>query len=177
MEAVAVSALTGQGLPDLVAALGRLAARLPEPDPGAGVRLWLDRVFAIKGSGTVVTGTLQAGTVRAGDELVLTPAMRALRVRGVQSLGAPAAQVSGVARVALNLRGVSARELGRGMALIQPDRWTVTSVIDVRLTHAPGRPTRPAARHHAAAVPAHAAYRRGTRRGQGPDAGRPIPPG
>jgi selenocysteine-specific elongation factor len=137
VEAVPVSALTGQGLPELVAALGRLVARLPEPDPGGSVRLWLDRVFAIKGSGTVVTGTLQAGTVRTGDELVLTPAMRTLRVRGVQSLGAPAAQVSGVARVALNLRGVSARELGRGMALIHAGRWTLTSVIDVRLTHLP----------------------------------------
>jgi selenocysteine-specific elongation factor len=137
VEAVPVSALTGQGLPELVAALGRLTARLPQPDPRGSVRLWLDRVFAIKGSGTVVTGTLQAGTVRTGDELMLTPAMRPLRVRGVQSLGAPAAQVSGVARVALNLRGVSARELGRGMALVQAGRWTVASVIDVRLTHLP----------------------------------------
>jgi selenocysteine-specific elongation factor len=137
VEAVAVSALTGQGLPELTAALGRLTARLPAPDPGGSVRLWLDRVFAIKGSGTVVTGTLQAGTVRTGDELVLTPALRPLRVRGVQSLGAPAAQVSGVARVALNLRGVSARELGRGMALVHAGRWTLASVIDVRLTHLP----------------------------------------
>jgi selenocysteine-specific elongation factor len=138
MEAIAVSAVTGQGLPDLVAALGRLAARLPQPDPHGGVRLWLDRVFAVKGSGTVVTGTLQAGTVHAGDELALTPSMRILRIRGLQSLGAPAAQVSGVARVALNLRGVSTRELSRGMALIQAGRWTVASVIDVRL--APGGP-------------------------------------
>jgi selenocysteine-specific elongation factor len=136
-EALAVSALTGQGLPELVAALGRLTARLPEPDSRAGVRLWLDRVFAIKGSGTVVTGTLQAGTVRAGDELTATPAMRPVRIRGVQSLGSQAIQVSGVARVALNLRGVSTRELGRGMALIQPGRWTVASVIDVRLAPPP----------------------------------------
>jgi selenocysteine-specific elongation factor len=132
-ETVAVSAHTGQGLPDLVAALGRLAARLPQPDPRDGVRLWLDRVFAIKGSGTVVTGTLQAGTVRAGEELVLTPSMRTLRIRGVESLGAPVREVSGVARVALNLRGISTRELGRGMALIQPGRWTMAGVIDVRL--------------------------------------------
>ncbi len=133
MEAVAVSALTGQGLPDLVAALGRLVARLPQPDPRGSVRLWLDRVFAIKGSGTVVTGTLQAGTVSAGDELTATPSLRTVRIRSVQSLSSPARQVSGVARVALNLRGVSTRELGRGMALIQRSRWTVASVIDVRL--------------------------------------------
>jgi selenocysteine-specific elongation factor len=144
-EAVAVSALTGQGLPELTAALGRLVARLPAADPRDGVRLWLDRVFAIKGSGTVVTGTLQAGTVHTGDELTLTPAMRRLRVRGVQSLGEPAAQVSGVARVALNLRGVSSRELGRGMALIQAGRWTMASVVDIRLTRLPagGQPSGP----------------------------------
>jgi selenocysteine-specific elongation factor len=137
MEAVAVSALTGQGLPELVAALGRLAARLARPDPGGSIRLWLDRVFAIKGSGTVVTGTLQAGTVSVGDELTATPALRTVRIRGMQSLGSPAPQVSGVARVALNLRGASVRDLSRGMALIHPGRWTVASVIDVRLTRPP----------------------------------------
>jgi len=139
LETVRVSAVTGQGLPELTAALGRLVSRLPQPDPGDGVRLWLDRVFAIKGSGTVVTGTLQAGTIRAGDELVLTPSLRTLRIRGVESLGAPARQVSGVARVALNLRGISTRELGRGMALIQPGQWTMTTVIDVRLAGPPAR--------------------------------------
>src|SRR5215469_5641167 len=132
-EAVAVSAVTGQGIPDLIAALGRLAARLPAPDPQDSIRLWLDRVFAVKGSGTVVTGTLQAGTVGAGDDLLLTPAMRPVRIRSVQSLGAPAARVAGVARVALNLRGVSTSELSRGMALVQPGSWTMTSTIDVRL--------------------------------------------
>jgi selenocysteine-specific elongation factor len=139
VEAVAVSSVTGQGLPDLVAALDRLAARLPMPDPQDSIRLWLDRVFAVKGSGTVVTGTLQAGTVGPGDELILTPTMRPVRIRGVQSLGAPATRVAGVARVALNLRGVSVRDLSRGMALVQPARWTMTSTIDVRLA----RPARP----------------------------------
>jgi selenocysteine-specific elongation factor len=134
VEAVAVSAVTGRGLDNLTAALGRLVDSLPAPDPDDSVRLWLDRVFAIKGSGTVVTGTLQAGTVRVGDELILTPAMRPVRIRSVQSLGEPTAQAAGVARVALNLRGVSAHELSRGMALVQANRWTMTSVFDVRLT-------------------------------------------
>ncbi|HUJ07113.1 MAG TPA: selenocysteine-specific translation elongation factor [Streptosporangiaceae bacterium] len=140
MEAVAVSALTGQGMDVLRAALGRLAARLPAPDPSAGVRLWLDRAFAIKGSGTVVTGTLQAGEVRAGDELVLTPAMRPLRIRGLQSLGAPADRVTAVARVALNVRGIGTGELSRGMALIRAGQWTVTGVIDGRLVSGAGQP-------------------------------------
>src|SRR5258708_4116573 len=99
MAAITVSALDGRGMPGLVTALDRLAGRLPRPGPPRSGRLWLDRVFGIKGSGTVVTGTLQAGTVRAGDELMLAPAMRPVRVRGVQSLGAAADQASGVARV------------------------------------------------------------------------------
>ena len=73
VEAVAVSARTGLGLPELRDALDRLAARLPRPDPAAPVRLWVDRAFRIKGSGTVVTGTLPAGTIRVKQELLLTP--------------------------------------------------------------------------------------------------------
>jgi selenocysteine-specific elongation factor len=133
VEALAVSAVTGAGLPGLVDALGRLAGRLPVPDPGAPVRIWVDRAFSMTGSGTVVTGTLPAGTVRRGDELVITPSMRPVRVRGLQALGDPVEELTGPARAALNLRGTSHDRLGRGMALIQPGRWTLTDVIDVRL--------------------------------------------
>ncbi len=133
VEAVAVSALTGAGLPELRAALARLAAALPEPDAGSPVRLWIDRSFSIKGSGTVVTGTLPAGTIRTGQELLLTPSLRPARIRAIESLGEPAAQVAGVARVALNLRGVPPGVPARGMALIDPGRWTLSTVVDVRL--------------------------------------------
>jgi selenocysteine-specific elongation factor len=136
VEALAVSAVTGDGLPDLVEALARLASRLPVPDPGAPVRIWVDRAFSVTGSGTVVTGTLPAGAVHRGDELVVTPSMRPVRVRGLQALGEPADDVTGPARVAVNLRGTSHERLGRGMALVQPGRWTLTDVIDVRFTAA-----------------------------------------
>ena len=132
VEAVAVSAVTGVGLPELRAALARLASGLPEPDPEAPVRLWVDRAFSVKGSGTVVTGTLPAGTVRAGGELLLTPGLRPVRVRAIESMGQPAAQVRGVARVALNLRGVARDSPARGMALVTPGRWTLASTVDVR---------------------------------------------
>jgi selenocysteine-specific elongation factor len=117
----------------LVAALGRLVAALPASDPGAPARLWVDRAFSIKGSGTVATGTLPAGTVRVGDELLVTPSQRLVRVRGLQSLKENARSVSGVARVALNLRGMDAGALARGMALVTPGAWTLTSQVDVRL--------------------------------------------
>ena len=134
VEAVPVSAVTGAGLPDLRAALARLAAALPVPDTAAPVRLWVDRSFSIRGSGTVVTGTLPAGTIRTGQELLLTPSMRTARIRGLESLNEPADKVSGVARVALNLRGIPADLPARGMALVEAGRWTMTSLADVRLS-------------------------------------------
>ena len=85
VPAVAVSAVTGAGLPELRDALERLVAALPVPDPAAPVRLWVDRSFSIRGSGTVVTGTLPAGTVTAGQELLLTPSLRPARIRGLES--------------------------------------------------------------------------------------------
>jgi selenocysteine-specific elongation factor len=134
VEAVAVSALTGTGIGELRAALARLVAALPGPDPAAPVRLWIDRSFTIRGSGTVVTGTLPAGTVQPGQELLLTPRLLPVRVRAVQALGEPAERVTGVARVALNLRGVPPDVPSRGMALVTPRRWTLTGLLDVRIT-------------------------------------------
>ncbi|NJC72421.1 selenocysteine-specific translation elongation factor [Planosporangium thailandense] len=136
VETVAVSAVTGAGLDDLRAALGRLVARLPAPDLDAPVRLWVDRAFTIKGAGTVVTGTLGAGRLRAGDELELAGGRR-VRVRGLQSLGAPTPEAAAVARVAVNLRGVERDEVGRGDALVTPGRFRRTDVIDVRLAGDP----------------------------------------
>jgi selenocysteine-specific elongation factor len=138
VDAVAVSAVTGAGLPELRAALVRLVASLPVPDPAAPVRLWVDRSFSIRGSGTVVTGTLPAGTIRSGQELLLTPSMRPAKIRGLESLNEPAASVGGVARVALNLRGIPADVPARGMALVDAGRWTMTKLADVRLAVPPG---------------------------------------
>jgi selenocysteine-specific elongation factor len=138
VEAVPVSAVTGQGIDDLRAALARLVTSLRSQAGPAGavapVRLWIDRSFTIKGAGTVVTGTLPAGTVRNGQELLLTPSGQPVRVRGLEALGEPANEVTGVARVALNLRGVPADLPARGMALTEPGRWTVTTELDVRIT-------------------------------------------
>ncbi|GIF14898.1 selenocysteine-specific translation elongation factor [Actinoplanes teichomyceticus] len=133
VPAVAVSGVTGAGLDRLRAALDRLVAGLPAPDPGAAVRLWIDRAFTIRGAGTVVTGTLGAGTLRTGDELELTGAAKPVRVRGLQSLGAPVAGIAAVARVAVNLRGVDRDAVARGAALLTPGRFRLTDLIDVRV--------------------------------------------
>src|SRR5688572_783171 len=132
VEAVAVSGTTGAGLPELQRALARMLTRQPAPDVAAPLRLWVDRAFTVRGSGTVVTGTLAAGTVRTGDELRLRG--RAVRVRGLQSLGEDSDEVRATARVAVNLRGVERHDVDRGDALLTSGAWHETAVLDVRLT-------------------------------------------
>lgn len=136
VPSVAVSAVTGAGLDDLRAELARLAAALPVPDAEADVRLWLDRAFTVRGHGTVVTGTLGAGTLRVGDRLV-TGDGDVLRVRGLQTLHEERTEAGAVARVAVNVHGPAAGRLGRGQALLTPDRWLTTGTADVRVAGEP----------------------------------------
>jgi selenocysteine-specific elongation factor len=131
---VAVSALTGAGVPEFTAALEQLLADLPAPDAAAPVRLWIDRAFTIKGAGTVVTGTLAAGSVVPEDRLRLGD--RDVVVRAVQSLGRPVERAEATARVALNLRGVAVEEISRGDALLTPGAFRSTSEVDVSLVGA-----------------------------------------
>jgi selenocysteine-specific elongation factor len=138
IPAVCVSGATGAGLDELRAALSELVAALPAPDVDADVRLWIDRAFTIRGAGTVVTGTLAAGTLQVGDELEVVPGGRRVVVRGLQSLGAPVESAPAVARVAANLRGVPREAIHRGATLLTPGAFLTTRTVDVRLS-APSR--------------------------------------
>lgn len=131
IDSVVVSGRTRQGLPELKAALARLVAALPEADTEDAVRLWIDRAFTVTGAGTVVTGTLARGTLRVGDGL--DAGGHRVRVRALQTLGEKVEKVSATARVAVNLRGVDRADLTRGTALLAPDAWLRTQVVDVRL--------------------------------------------
>ncbi|WP_082043817.1 selenocysteine-specific translation elongation factor [Mobilicoccus massiliensis] len=140
--AVAVSARTGAGMDELRAALAALVETMPVPDPEARVRLWVDRAFTITGAGTVVTGTLGGGRIRVGDSLDLAGSSgehRSARVtvRGLHSLEQSRETVEAPARVAVNLRGVSADEIHRGDALLTPGAWPSTRVVDARLVTPP----------------------------------------
>ena len=140
VAAVACSALTGVGLDAVRGDLDGLVAGLPPPAPDARPRLWIDRSFSVPGAGTVVTGTLAEGMVRVGDELDLVGAgvdggrPRAVRVRGLQSLEHDRDVVAATARVAVNLRGISAAEVRRGDVLLAPRAWRATEAVDVRLS-------------------------------------------
>ena len=127
---VGVDALNGSGIADIQAALDGLLDATPTAVDHKRPRLWIDRVFAAKGSGTVVTGTLTGGRVRVGDELTALPAGRAVRVRALQSLHAQRSKVGPGNRVALNLSGVSHDELRRGDVLVRAGQWHVTHRVD-----------------------------------------------
>lgn len=146
---VAVSARTGAGLDELRAALGRLAAEAPGKDSTRYFRLPIDRAFAMKGFGTVVTGTLISGSVAPEDEVELFPARRRVRVRGVQSGGASLERATAGQRTAINLAGIALEEVRRGMTLAAPGRFEPTQRCDVRLTLLPSaRPLKQRARAH-----------------------------
>lgn len=138
--AVAVSGATGQGLDTLRDTLDEVLAQQPLPNAHGRVRLWVDRSFSITGAGTVATGTLSAGTLRRGDELDLVDptGQHRVTVRGLESENQTQSAVGPVSRVALNLRGRTASEIQRGDALLTPDVWHLTDLLDVRRVSGPG---------------------------------------
>jgi selenocysteine-specific elongation factor len=139
--AVVVSGRTGEGLDDLRSALARVLAGTPVQPERADVRLWVDRVFTVAGAGTVVTGTLPAGTVRPGDDLAL--GQEVVRIRGVESLGRSVAVVNGPARVALRLGGRAPAGLARRSVLVTPTAYVEVAELDVRLHGDGPLPERP----------------------------------
>jgi selenocysteine-specific elongation factor len=130
---VAVSAKTGAGLSNLKRELRAAATQATGKDASRPFRLPIDRAFAIKGFGAVVTGTLISGSVAADDQVELFPSRQILRVRGVQSGGKSATRATAGQRTAVNLAGIEHTALKRGMSLASPNRFRATKRIDVRL--------------------------------------------
>ncbi|HEX2699500.1 MAG TPA: selenocysteine-specific translation elongation factor [Acidimicrobiales bacterium] len=133
-EVVEVDAVAGTGVAELQAALDRLLAGTPVAADRGRPRLWVDRSFAAKGSGTVVTGTLAGGPLLVDDDLVLHPGGRKARVRGLQSHKASLAAAGPGRRLAVNLAGVHHEQVERGYALVHGDQWEPTKVVDCALT-------------------------------------------
>jgi selenocysteine-specific elongation factor len=134
---IPVSAKTGAGLAELKKALDNVATEIPGKDAARYFRLPIDRAFAMKGFGTVVTGTLISGSVAAEDEVELFPGGQRLRVRGVQSGGKSIERATAGQRTAVNLAGIDHGEVKRGMTLAIPGRFRATRRMDVRLTLLP----------------------------------------
>lgn len=131
---VPVDSIEGTGIDDLRLALDDMLAIAPEAIDRGTPRLWVDRAFSAKGSGTVVTGTLTGGRVRIEDEMLILPQRLPVRLRGLQSLHAERTKVGPGNRTAINLTGISHDELSRGDVLVRKDQWHETAVFDGRLS-------------------------------------------
>jgi selenocysteine-specific elongation factor len=134
---VAVSSLTGAGLEELKLELARVASEVQSKDSAAFARLPIDRVFTMKGFGTVVTGTLVGGTIGKEEELELFPGGKRVRVRGVQVHGGAAEIAVAGQRTALNLAGLATDDLSRGMTLATAGTFRTTFRVDALLTLLP----------------------------------------
>ncbi|GBC87371.1 Selenocysteine-specific elongation factor [bacterium HR12] len=130
---VPCSAATGQGLDELVEALDAMVGAAPEPEREGRARLFVDRVFTIRGAGTVVTGTLTGGPIAVGDEVEVYPLGRRARVRSLQTHRRSVPAAWPVSRVAANLVGVEREELARGDVVGPPGAWRPTRLLEARI--------------------------------------------
>jgi len=130
---VPVSSVTGAGLEDLRRELARVAATVGEKNAAGYFRLPIDRVFTVKGFGTVATGTLISGSVAKEQEVEVYPAGRRLRVRGVEVHGSTAGRALAGQRTALNVADIEPADLVRGDVLSEPGRFRAVKQIDCRL--------------------------------------------
>jgi selenocysteine-specific elongation factor len=137
---VEVSAKTRHGLTELKAALGKAAHEISSKDTGRYFRLPIDRSFAVKGFGSVVTGTLFSGNITVGDEVELLPIGKLLRVRGLQTGGKSVERAEAGQRTAVNLAGIEHTTIQRGMVLSARGRLRTTRRADVRMELLPGAP-------------------------------------
>lgn len=131
---IGASALTGAGIDELRRELALLAERIPKPSSEILTRFPVDRSFAMKGFGTVVTGTLISGTVEAGQELMVEPGRRSARVRGIQVHSRSVERATAATRVALNLSRVEVSDIQRGDTLVTPSTIGATDIIDVEIS-------------------------------------------
>ena len=131
---VPVDSIEGTGIDDLRAALDLMLDETPDAHDRGTPRLWVDRAFSAKGSGTVVTGTLTGGRIRVDDELTLLPQGAKVRVRALQSLHAERTKVGPGNRTAINLTGVSHDDVVRGDVLVRDGEWHMTRRFDGTLS-------------------------------------------
>ena len=143
---VAVDSRSGRGLPELRDALDKVLAGAPPTSDRGRPRLWVDRVFAAKGAGTVVTGTLAGGSLAVDDDVVLEPGGHRARVRGVESRHEKQTVAEPGSRVALNLAGVEHHDVARGYSVVRAGQWHTTATVDVAVSMLPGERARRRAR-------------------------------
>ncbi|MCK9419153.1 MAG: selenocysteine-specific translation elongation factor [Nitrospirae bacterium] len=130
---VPVSSKTGENLPLLVQELGKLAAEVSPKSSNGILRLPIDRVFTMKGFGTVITGTLLSGTISAEQEVEILPKGTKTKVRGIQSHNQAAQRAVAGQRTAVNLQGIEKDQLSRGDTIVSPGFFKPTKTLDAKL--------------------------------------------
>jgi selenocysteine-specific elongation factor len=131
---IPVSSTIGDGIENLKKALGALALDLPEHLGKGAFRLPVDRVFTMKGFGTVVTGTMLSGEVRTGDTIEILPRQIHARVRGIQVYNEKVEVARAGQRTAINLQGIEKENVGRGDLICQPGLLEPSYLLDIKLT-------------------------------------------
>lgn len=134
---IQTSAATGAGLDAVRAALGAAVTSIPARDAVEAFRMPIDRAFSVRGTGTVVTGTVWEGVVAAGDSLVVQPSGQSVRVRGVQTHGADVPQAHPGTRAAVAVTGVEVAGVARGAWLCGDARWPVTTLMRAEVSLLP----------------------------------------
>lgn len=131
---VRVSATTGAGLPELRDALAREARRVPRVREEDLFRLPIDRAFTVRGTGSVVTGTVWSGSLEPDAVLRLFPSDETVRVRGLQAHGRPVSRVSDGERAAIAVQGADIDRFARGSVVVQGDAWRPSRVLRADVT-------------------------------------------
>ena len=135
-----VSSVTGDGIPELIDLISRMTEQIPERDTGHLFRLPIDRVFTMKGFGTVITGTSASGKIRTGDEATIYPQGISSKIRGIHVHNQAMEEVHAGLRTAINLQGIEKMALQRGNVLATKDGLRSTYMLDVVLDLLPSAP-------------------------------------
>ena len=130
---IPVDSITGVGIDLLITELENMLEGTPVAKDNDRPRLWIDRVFTVKGSGTVVTGTLTGGSLKVDDEIVINPQNFVTKIRSLQSHDEQISNTSPGSRVAINLSNIDHRSIGRGSVITNPGQWFLTSTFDAEL--------------------------------------------
>ncbi len=134
---IAVSTVTGEGIAELKAAIHDALAALPQRRDKAPAFLPVDRVFALPGHGTIVTGTLMQGTLSVGDTLALQPSGLVARVKSLQIFGAKVQTATGGSRVAVNIPGVNVDQIARGETLVAAREFVPIRELNIEFSAVP----------------------------------------
>ena len=130
---IPVDSITGVGIDSLVTELENMLEGTPVAKDHDRPRLWIDRVFTVKGAGTVVTGTLTGGSLKIDDEIVINPQNFVTKIRSLQSHDEQVSNIGPGCRVAINLANIDHQSIGRGSVITNPEQWFLTSTFDAEL--------------------------------------------